>query len=166
MKKLMMVLLFSPLLALASSVSTLQAQPPGELRPLNPPTYPDPHRPGSYYDWGTGQNGWGYCYQWTNYGQVMNGGQAVANHLCESRNPSFFEWGTGQNGFGYCYQWTPYGVGMNMGQPVANYQCESRRPSYYAWGRGGNGYTYCYQYTPFGVPMNMGQPVSNYNCQR
>ncbi|MCO5143016.1 MAG: hypothetical protein M9962_08005 [Oligoflexia bacterium] len=120
---------------------------------------------GSYYDWGVGRNGYGYCYEYTDYGDVLNGGQPVGNYNCEYSRPSEYNWGQGRNGFGYCYQRTPYGHFMNEGQPVGNYNCEMRNPSYFAWGRGRNGYTYCYQYTANGYPMNNGQPVGNYNCR-
>jgi len=77
---------------------------------------------GSYYDWGRGQNGWGYCYEWAN-GYVLNSGYPIANYYCEQENPSYFDWGRGMNGYTYCYQWTPYGVAMNEGRPVDNYYC-------------------------------------------
>lgn len=127
-----------------------------------------PHRrhPGnSYYDWGKGQNGWGYCYQWTNTGAPLNEGKPVDNSYCERENPSQYNWGKGQNGWGYCYQWTPYGVALNQGQPVSNYNCERRRPSHYKWGSAKNGYTYCYQWTPDGVAMNEGKPVDKSYCE-
>lgn len=127
------------------------------------PMYPG--RTGSYYDWGRGQNGWGYCYEWTYDGAVLNGGRPVANYLCESYRPSNYNWGRGMDGWGYCYQWTPYGVVLNDGRPVSNYSCENVAPSYYAFGRGQDGYTYCYQWTPNGLPLNQGRPVPNYLCR-
>ncbi len=120
---------------------------------------------GTYYNWGQARNGYGYCYEWTCRGDVLNQGQPVSNYSCESVRPSYYDWGTAQNGWGYCYQYTPYGVAMNVGQPVNNYSCESSRPSYYAWGRSQDGNTRCFQYTAKGVTMNQGQPVSNYYCQ-
>lgn len=119
----------------------------------------------SHFAWGRGQNGWGYCYEWDYYGNVLNGGYPVASYNCEAVQPSRFDWGRGQNGWGYCYQWTPQGFAMNEGQAVANYSCESVHPSRYAWGRGQNGLTYCYQWTPYGVAMNEGRPVPEYYCR-
>lgn len=121
---------------------------------------------GTYYNWGRGQNGWGYCYEWTCNGYPLNNGLPVANYLCESRSPSRYDWGRGMDGWGYCYQWTPQGIAMNEGQPVTNWNCERTRPSYYSWGRGMDGNAYCYQYTAYGVAMNAGQPVSPYLCRR
>jgi hypothetical protein len=119
---------------------------------------------GSYYNWGRGQNGFGYCYQYTSYGSVLNGGRPVANQFCENTKPSYHNWGRGKDGFGYCYQYTPQGLAMYEGRPQSNYFCEMTKPSYYNWGRGQNGYTYCYQYTPQGLAMNSGKPVANYFC--
>lgn len=79
---------------------------------------------GSYFDWGQGQDGWGYCYEWTWNGQVLNGGMPVSNYYCESRSPSYYAWGRGRDGYTYCYQWTPKGHAMNQGQPVSNYYCQ------------------------------------------
>lgn len=81
-----------------------------------------PPRRGSYFDWGRARNGWGYCYQWTRNGQVLNQGQPVQNYLCERTNPSYFAWGRAKNGFTYCYQWAK-GLALNEGQPVPNYYC-------------------------------------------
>ena len=120
---------------------------------------------GSYYDWGRAQNGYGYCYEWTCYGDVLNQGQPVSNYSCEAVRPSYFNWGRAQNGWGYCYQYTPQGLTMNQGQPVSNYSCEQTRPSYYSWGRSQDGSTRCYQYTPQGTAMNQGQPVSEFYCR-
>lgn len=120
---------------------------------------------GSYFDWGRGRDGWGYCYEWASNGQPLNQGNPVSNYNCERGRPSYFDWGRGRDGWGYCYQYTPYRDSMNQGNPVSNYNCERTRPSYYAWGRGQDGYTYCYQYTARGDSMNAGAPVSNYNCR-
>ncbi len=120
---------------------------------------------GAYFDWGRAQNGFGYCYQWANPGQVLNGGAAQPNFYCEQVNPSFFNWGRAANGFGYCYQFTGNGLLMNLGQPQSNYSCEQRSPSHYAWARGQDGYTRCYQFSPSGLALNSGQPVNNYFCQ-
>jgi hypothetical protein len=127
-------------------------------------TPPPPHYPGYFYDWGQGRDGWGYCYQWTSSGQVLNQGMPVDNWNCEQSRPSMFNWGQAHSGWGYCYHYTPYGVPMDAGQPAPNYQCEQRAPSHYAWGQAQNGYTFCYQWTPYGVAMNDGQPVPNYYC--
>jgi hypothetical protein len=120
---------------------------------------------GSYYDWGRAQNGWGYCYEYTNYGQVLNQGMPVSNWNCEQAHPSYYSWGQAQSGWGYCYQYTSYGVAMNEGSPVSNYSCEQTSPSYYSWGRGNDGYTHCYQYTGSGVAMNEGNPVGDFYCR-
>ena len=120
---------------------------------------------GSYYDWGEAQNGYGYCYKWTENGSVLNEGRPVSNYLCEEVNPSYVEWGEAQNGWGYCYQKTPYGVAMNEGKPVSNYRCEAVSPSYYEWGEAQNGHTYCYQWAENNVVLNEGKPVSDYYCE-
>lgn len=120
---------------------------------------------GSYFDWGQGRDGYGYCYEWTSNGYVLNGGQPVGNYNCESRNPSYFDWGRGRDGWAYCYRMTPNGFVMNQGQPAGNFNCEATNPSYYAWGRGQDGYAYCYQYAPNGIAMNQGRPVGNFNCR-
>lgn len=120
--------------------------------------------PGYYFNWGQGRDGWGYCYQWTSNGQVLNNGMPVDNWNCEQGNPSLYNWGRGQNGWGYCYHYTPYGIAMDMGQPQSNYLCEQYSPSYYAWGRGNDGYAHCYQWTSNGYAMNDGMPVPNEYC--
>jgi hypothetical protein len=121
---------------------------------------------GWHYDWGQGQNGWGYCYEWTNQGQVLNAGQPVNSYSCEAVNPSRPNWGHGRNGWAYCYEWTPYGVAMNEGQPINTYSCEAIARSHFQWGRGQNGNTYCYQYAPNGYAMNEGQPMNIGYCRR
>lgn len=129
-----------------------------------PHPHPGPSH-GSYYDWGRAQNGYGYCYEWSSDGYVLNNGQPVSEHYCENVRPSYYYWGQAQNGWGYCYHYTPSGIPMNQGQPVSNYTCERVAHSHYQWGRAQNGYTYCYQYTPNGYAMNQGQPVSNHYCR-
>ena len=119
---------------------------------------------GSYYDWGRGQDGWGYCYEWTYDGQPLNGGRPVNSGYCESRSPSLFNCGRGHDGWGHCYQQTPKGEYMNQGRPVSDYQCEERSPSYYSWGRGADGNTYCYRYAN-GLALNNGRPVDNNYCR-
>lgn len=161
MKLIAFILLTFSLLsgAQANDLYMTEASEPGfDLAALGRPCS------GSYYNWGRGRNGFGYCYQYACTGATLNGGQPVSNYSCEAVRPSYVDWGRGQNGWGYCYQYTPYGVSMNEGKPVSNYSCEAVRRSYYAWGRGVNGQTYCYQYTAKGVAMNEGKPVSNYNC--
>ncbi len=74
------------------------------------------HRP--FYDWGRGQNGWGYCYQFDKYGYVMNNGRPVNNRMCERYNPSYYAWAYATNGYTYCFQFTPYNVVMNEGRSV------------------------------------------------
>ncbi len=120
---------------------------------------------GSYFDWGRGQDGYGYCYEYASTGDVLNQGRPQSNYYCERYSPSYFAWGRGMNGYGYCYQLTPRGDYMNLGQPQSNYQCEASDPSYYSWGRGQDGNTYCYQLTGTGLYMNEGNPVSNWHCQ-
>lgn len=77
----------------------------------------------AYYDWGRGTNGYGYCYQFTPSGHVMNGGHPQPNVYCERARPSHFNWGRSWNGFVYCYQWTPYLAIMNDGRPVPPGYC-------------------------------------------
>lgn len=120
---------------------------------------------GTRFRWGQGQNGWGYCYEYTRAGQVLNQGRPVNNAHCERIAPSIFDWGQGRNGWGYCYQWTPFGIAMNEGSAVETYQCERRSPSYFSWGTGRDGYTYCYQYTGKGLAMNEGHPVPSNYCR-
>lgn len=128
------------------------------------PSYHD-HCSGSYYNWGQGRDGWGYCYEWTCDGYVLNNGQPQSNYNCDYNNPSRYDWGRGRDGWGYCYQWTPYGVAMNQGAPQSNYNCDYYRQSYYAWGPGRNGYTHCYHFTAYGDVMDQGAPASDYNCR-
>ena len=95
-----------------------------DLRPPVPPPVPPPAPPGyARYDWGQGQNGWGYCYEWTWDHHVLNGGRAVPNDYCERYRPSHYQWGRGRDNNTYCYQWTPYGLAMNEGRPVPNNYC-------------------------------------------
>jgi hypothetical protein len=127
----------------------------------------DNHHPGypdSFFDWGRGNDGTGYCFEFSYDGYVLNGGHPVPENLCESRNPSHFEWGQASNGFGYCFQFTPNHLVLWQGRPVSNMQCEYTQPSYYAWGRATNGGTYCFQYTPTGLVMNDGRAVSPQYC--
>jgi hypothetical protein len=128
-------------------------------------TPPPPPGYGSYFDWGRGADGTGYCYQFASAnGQVLNGGRPVPESNCEMVSPSHFDWGQGQNGYGYCFQFTPQQLVMWQGRPVSNQQCEMVASSYYAWGRGNDGWTYCFQFTPYGRVMNEGRAVSNSYC--
>ena len=119
---------------------------------------------GSYFNWGRGRDGFGYCYEWTRNGQVLNGGQPVPEHLCERRNPSYFEWARARNGWGNCYRFTPYGVVMNQGQPQSYGYCEQSNPSYFDWARSQSGHYYCYQFGN-GLVLNDGRPVPNHYCR-
>lgn len=148
----------------ANSTSTVAKQQ-SELVPQSESFVENLIQAATYFNWGKGQNGWGYCYEWTKQGYVLHGGQPQPNYYCEQVRPSYFYWGQGQNGWGYCYQYTPYGVAMNEGRPQSNYYCEQKYPSFYRWGKGQNGYTYCYQVTANGYFMNDGQPVSDYHCR-
>lgn len=90
--------------------------------------FPVPPNPGptqsSYYDWGRGQDGYGYCYEYDYFGQVMNWGQAQDNWYCERVSPSHYTWGYySGSSQPYCFQVTPRGDVMNSGYPVANYLC-------------------------------------------
>jgi hypothetical protein len=125
---------------------------------------PPPGVDGAYYDWGRGNDGTGYCYQFTWDGYVLNGGAAQPNFYCEEIRPSHSDWGRGNDGWGYCYQFTPYDIVMNQGAAISNWTCEQQSPTHYQWGRGSDGYTYCYQFTPYGLAVNQGQPVSNNYC--
>lgn len=126
-------------------------------------SYPPPY---TQFDWGLGRNGYGYCYEFTMDGRVLNNGQPVNPYNCERTRPSRADWGRGIDGWGYCFQMTPYGVPMNEGRSIDPFACERNLPSYYSWGPGRDGYTYCFQFTPYGVPMNQGRSVPNYFCGR
>ena len=88
--------------------------------------YPDQDKPKKYphphgkirYDWGRGQNGFGYCYAFDRYGNVLYWGQPQPNINCERVRRSHFNWGRSWDGRIYCYQWTPYLAVMNDGRPV------------------------------------------------
>jgi hypothetical protein len=102
----------------------------GPYDPGRPAPYPDPNRPapypnpnyGSYYNWARAQNGYGYCYEFTNDGRVLNGGQPVSDYLCEQVSPPYYAWGRAQNGYTYCYRFVN-GMPMHDGQPVDNAFC-------------------------------------------
>ncbi|MEK6553656.1 MAG: hypothetical protein AABZ31_00305 [Bdellovibrionota bacterium] len=119
---------------------------------------------GSYFDWGQGQDGFGYCYEWTRDGRVLNGGMPVADYNCEARRPAHYTWHRSVSGWGNCYRFTPSGLVMDRGQPKAYYNCERYSPSYFNWARATNGYTYCFQFGN-GLVLNEGRSVPNYNCQ-
>lgn len=78
---------------------------------------------GSYFDWGRGFDGWGHCYEWTNEGEVLNGGRPMPEELCEASAPSYFSWARGRDGYTYCYRFTPTGLPLNGGAPVPNSLC-------------------------------------------
>lgn len=122
-----------------------------------------PPYPHSYYDWGLANDGFGYCFQFTGHGQVLNGGRPVNSYLCEQERPSVYNWARANNGYGYCFHFTPYGHAMDQGRPANSYNCEQTSPSYYQWARANNGYTYCFQFAN-GLVLNEGRPVSNYFC--
>ena len=92
--------------------------------PPYPPPYPPPPPPNYYYDWGQGQDGFGYCYEWTGNGQVLNGGQPVPNDYCEATSRSYYTWGRGQNGYTYCYHFTGRGTVMDHGQAAPISYCQ------------------------------------------
>ena len=119
---------------------------------------------GSYFQWGTAQNGWAYCYEYTDRGDVLNNGNPVDNQNCERNAPSRAAWGLGKDGWGHCYRYAPTGVAMNKGQPIDEFECEAVAPSHYDWGRGQDGYTHCYKYEPSGMALNSGMSVDNAFC--
>ncbi len=130
------------------------------------PVPPPPGNPGNntFFDWGRGNDGTGYCYQFTWDGYVMNGGAAQPNYYCEQVRPSHFDWGRGNNGYGYCYQFTPYNLVMNKGAAQSNMNCERYYPSHYRWANANDGRVYCFQFTPYGLAMNDGRPVPPQYC--
>lgn len=132
------------------------------------PTPQDPANPppntGAFYDWGMGRDRTGYCYQFTNHGDVLNGGHPVAESFCEAVKASHADWARGKNGYGYCYQFTPDELVMFQGRPQKNEICEAIKASYFSWGRGFDGWTYCFQFTPYNAMMNEGRSVPNEKC--
>lgn len=87
----------------------------------NPPGTPS----GSYYDWGRGMNGYGYCYQFAANGKVMNNGRPQPYAGCERVHRSFYDWGQYQgNPSWYCFQWTPYGDVLNEGRAMPLRLCQ------------------------------------------
>ena len=120
-------------------------------------------RPGTYYDWGQGRDGWGYCYQWNRRGDVLNGGMPVDEYNCESRRPSNFNWARSAYGWGNCYRFSPNGLVLNRGQAQSYYNCERFNPSYFNWARATNGYVYCFQFGN-GLVLNEGRAVPNNYC--
>lgn len=154
-----MIFGFIALLMAGSVFAQSQFQP---LHPPHPPTHP---APGTYFDWGRGADGTGYCYEFSqSNGQVLNGGRPVPEVNCEKVQPSYFNWGRANNGYGYCFQFTPQHLVMWQGRTVPNHQCEAVRPSHFAWAMASNGYSYCFQFTPEGLAMNEGRPVPNHYC--
>lgn len=123
-----------------------------------------PPNTGAFYDWGMGIDRTGYCYQFTNQGDVLNGGQPVAESFCEAVKASHPDWARGRDGYGYCYQFTPDELVMFQGRPQKNETCEAVKPSHYAWARAMDGWTYCFQFTPYNAMMNQGRSVPNEKC--
>jgi hypothetical protein len=76
----------------------------------------------TFFDWARGNNGWGYCYEFDNYG-VLNNGRPVHPFNCEQVNPSYFNWARGWDGYVYCFQFTPYNAVMNDGHSVHPSYC-------------------------------------------
>ena len=122
---------------------------------------------GSHVMWGM-VAGMGYCFEWTNTGDVLNGGDPIPNANCSEVIPSYFDWGFGQNGFGYCYEFTPDGYVLNEGEKSEENHCERVSPSYYTWDRAeDNGKTYCYKKTGnYDYLMNIGMPYDNDFCRK
>lgn len=122
---------------------------------------------GSHVNWGM-QNGMGYCYEWTNDGDVLNAGQPIPNENCSEILPMYSDWGFGENGFGYCYQFTPDGYVLNNAEKVEENFCENIAPSYYTWDRSEvDGNIYCYRKTGnYDYLMNLGYPYDNNFCRK
>lgn len=123
-----------------------------------------PQNTGAFYDWGIGRDRTGYCYQFTNQGDVLNSGHPVAESHCEAVKASHPDWARGRNGYGYCYQFTPDEIVMYQGRPQKNENCEKVKPSVFNWGRGMDGWTYCFQFTPSQLLLNEGRSVPNEKC--
>lgn len=124
-----MKLLFVSIMLLQSLAfgSEIEARPPVRPPPNEPPRPPRPPQPPppgrTYFDWGVGRDGYGYCYEWIRPGIPANNGMAQPNQFCERVRPSYFDWSRAQNGRIYCFQFTPYNVMMNQGAPVPDYYC-------------------------------------------
>lgn len=148
-------------------------------RPLSPhykataPAKPDSNfKPqkgftGSHVMWGM-LGGKGYCYEWTNQGDVLNAGAPIDNANCSEVIPSYFDWGFGENGYGYCYEFTPDGYVLNNGDLVPLNNCERIAPSYYTWDRAqDDGNVYCYRKTGnYDYLMNFGETYPNNFCRK
>lgn len=121
---------------------------------------------GSHVNWGM-LNGMGYCFEWTNFGKVLNGGEPIDNALCNEKVESYFDWAWGENGYGYCYQFSPDGYVLNNGQKALENFCEvPGNKSYYTWDQSdANGQWYCYRKTGNDILMNLGRPYSNDMCR-
>ena len=87
--------------------------PPEEGLPEDPPACDD-----NYFDWGTGRDGTGYCYEFFRSGEVANQGRSLPNRFCERVSPSYYEMGRSRDGGFYCYQFSPYHVVLNQGRAV------------------------------------------------
>ena len=166
MKFLIGFLMLFPVASFASSASLTQEASKLTLSvgPLAPPVDYD-YSHGSYFNWGRGQNGWGYCYEWTYDGYVLNEGRPVNTSFCERVSPSMAVWNRAQNGWGYCYRITSNGFTLNDGRPIDPSYCEATGASYYRWGRANDGYVRCYKFSFNGLILNEGRPVENYYCR-
>ncbi len=89
-----------------------------------PAPQPWPPRQDTYYNWGQGSNGYGYCFLYAWDGSPADQGYPQANQYCERVRPSHFAWGQGQNGLAHCYQVTPYNAVMNEGRAVDPSYCQ------------------------------------------
>ncbi len=169
--------IFGTSLSWAQPHVELQAEPktepqykqPAAPPPLAPVTHHPPPpglspRPEYFFDWGRGNDGTGYCFEFDSAGYVMNQGRPVPENRCEAIVPTHFEWGQATNGFGYCFQFTPSHLVLWQGRPVNNQQCEYTQPSFYSWGRANNGGVYCFQFSPTGLVLNDGQAVPPQFC--
>lgn len=91
----------------------------GEPKNIGQGHYPDNY---TFFDWGQGQNGWGYCYEFDKRGYVLHNGRPVSAVGCQN-NPSYYDWGSPFEDYRECYQWTPYNIKMNDGYPVDRRFC-------------------------------------------
>jgi hypothetical protein len=92
----------------------------------------DDHHPGPtemkpFFDFGRGENGYGYCYQFDANMQVMNKGMPVADFNCDLTK-SYYGWALHPDGELYCHRWTPYKHIMNKGQIVDAILCRKGNP--------------------------------------
>lgn len=78
---------------------------------------------GMYYEWGLAPDGWGYCFQYTMEGHVLNGGHPVSELYCDYYNPPYFTWLQGPDAFTHCFKKSPQGYTLNRGRPVPDEFC-------------------------------------------